>query len=218
MRLILMGCPGAGKGTQAAFITERYGIPQISTGDMLRSAIQSGSSIGLAAKKIMDSGALVPDEIILALVKERLAQPDCQQGFLLDGFPRTIPQVEALRKMGIKLDFVIEIAVDDDEVVRRLTGRRVHLSSGRTYHLDYNPPKISDIDDVTGESLIQREDDKEVTVRKRLQVYQHQTRPLLDYFVQWEKTNDPLAPKCKRVSGNLSVEEVKRQIFRVLEG
>lgn len=217
MRLILMGCPGAGKGTQAAFITKRFGVPQISTGDMLRAAVQSDSDVGRAAKKIMDSGAYVSDDIILELVKERIAQPDCANGFLFDGFPRTIPQVEALRQMGVRLDCVIEIVVDDEEVVRRLTGRRVHLVSGRTYHVDYHPPKISDKDDLTGEELIQRDDDKEETVRKRLEIYHQQTRPLMNYFAQWAATSDPMAPRCEQILGRLPVHEVKEKIFEILE-
>src|SRR5437868_3710774 len=190
MRLILLGAPGAGKGTQAAFICKRYGIPQISTGDMLRAAVKAGTPLGLAAKKVMDSGALVSDDIIIGLVKERIAQPDCAKGFLFDGFPRTIPQADAMKAAGVKLDFVLEIDVPDEDIIERMSGRRAHLASGRTYHVLFNPPKVDGRDDVTGEELVQREDDKEATVRKRLEVYQRQTRPLVAYYSDWAATGD----------------------------
>ena len=185
MRLVLLGPPGAGKGTQANYITTKFGIPQISTGDMLRAALKTGTPLGLAAKQVMDQGALVSDDIIIALVQERLKQPDCQKGYLFDGFPRTIPQAEALRKAGVPLDFVLEIDVPDEEIVARMSGRRVHMSSGRTYHVKFNPPKVEGKDDATGEALIQRDDDKEETVRKRLEVYHSQTKPLVAYYSKW---------------------------------
>src|SRR6059058_3842755 len=201
MRLILLGPPGAGKGTQAAFICQKFGIPQISTGDMLRAAVKAGSPLGLAAKKVMDSGALVSDEIIIGLVKERLAQPDCAKGFLFDGFPRTIPQAEAMRNAGVKLDHVLEIDVPFDAIVERMSGRRSHPGSGRTYHVKFNPPKVAGVDDITGEALVQREDDKEETVRKRLQVYADQTRPLVHYYANWAKAAPAQAPKYRAISG-----------------
>src|SRR5919206_3828561 len=181
MRLILLGAPGAGKGTQANFIKEKFNIPQISTGDMLRAAVKAGTPLGLAAKQVMDAGGLVPDDVIIGLVKERIAQPDCRQGFLFDGFPRTIPQADAMRDAGVDIDYVIEIDVDDAEIIKRLSGRRVHLPSGRTYHVQFNPPKTPGKDDVTGEDLIQRDDDREETIRKRLQIYHEQTKQLVDY-------------------------------------
>jgi adenylate kinase len=217
MRLILLGAPGAGKGTQANYITAKYGIPQISTGDMLRSAVKAGTQLGLEAKKHMDTGALVPDDVIIGLVKERLKQPDCDRGFLFDGFPRTIPQAEALKNAGVDLDCVLEIEVQDDEIIRRMSGRRVHLASGRTYHVQFNPPKVADKDDVTGEALIQREDDKEATVRKRLQVYYDQTKPLVKYYSDWEKSGDPRAPQVRKVLGTGSVEEIRDRVFAALE-
>ena len=217
MRIILLGGPGAGKGTQAGFITEKYGIPQISTGDMLRAAVKAGTPLGKAAKKIMDAGGLVSDDIILGLVRERISQPDCANGFLLDGFPRTIPQAEALRQQGIDIDHVVEIAVDDDEIIKRMSGRRVHLPSGRTYHVIYNPPKVEGKDDVTGEDLIQRDDDKEETVRKRLQVYHEQTEPLIAFYSEWAASGDPHAPRYTRIEGIGSVEEIRDRIFAVLE-
>src|SRR3989338_424353 len=201
MKLILLGGQGAGKGTQAAFITEKYGIPQISTGDMLRAAVKAGTPMGLAAKKVMDSGGLVSDDIILGLIADRLKQPDCANGFLLDGFPRTIPQAEALRTQGVELDYVLEIDVSDEEIIRRMSGRRVHLGSGRTYHVAFNPPKVEGKDDVTGEPLIQRDDDKEETVKKRLAVYHSQTKPLVDYYSKWSDTGAKGAPKHRKVSG-----------------
>ncbi|MDA8255117.1 MAG: adenylate kinase [Betaproteobacteria bacterium] len=216
MKLILLGGPGAGKGTQAGFITEKYGIPQISTGDMLRAAVKSGSPMGLAAKKVMDAGGLVSDDIILGLIAERLKQPDCAKGFLLDGFPRTIPQAEALRTQGVELDFVLEIDVSDEEIIRRMSGRRVHPGSGRTYHVVFNPPKVEGKDDVTGEPLIQRDDDKEETVKKRLAVYHSQTKPLIDYYSKWSNTGAKGAPKYKRVSGIGSLDAIKSAVFAAL--
>jgi adenylate kinase len=216
MRLILLGAPGAGKGTQAAFICQKYGIPQISTGDMLRAAVKAGTSLGVAAKKVMDAGGLVSDDLIIALVKERIAQPDCAGGFLFDGFPRTIPQAEAMKVAGVKLDYVLEIDVPDAAIIERMSGRRVHAASGRTYHLKFNPPKAEGKDDVTGEELIQRVDDHEDTVRKRLEVYQSQTRPLVDYYSQWAATGDPQAPQYRRISGMGSVEEITARAMQAL--
>jgi adenylate kinase len=217
MRVILLGPPGAGKGTQAAFITERYGIPQISTGDMLRAAVKSGSPLGLAAKKVMDAGQLVSDDIIVGLVKERLKEPDCAAGYLFDGFPRTIPQADALRTAGIKVDVVLEIDVPDADIIERMSGRRVHLASGRTYHVKFNPPRVADRDDATGEPLIQRDDDREAVVRKRLEVYHAQTRLLVDYYTKWAASGDPAAPRYRKVSGVGSVEEVRDRVFDALE-
>lgn len=216
MKLILLGGPGAGKGTQAGFITEKYGIPQISTGDMLRAAVKSGSPMGLAAKKVMDAGGLVSDDIILGLIAERLKQPDCVKGFLLDGFPRTIPQAEALRTQGVELDYVLEIDVSDEEIIRRMSGRRVHPGSGRTYHVVFNPPKVEGKDDVTGEPLIQRDDDKEETVKKRLTVYHSQTKPLIDYYSKWSNSGDKGSPKHRRVSGIGSLDAIKSAVFAAL--
>ena len=209
MRLILLGPPGAGKGTQATFITEAFGIPQISTGDMLRAAVKAGTPVGLAAKKVMDSGALVSDEIIISLVHDRLQQPDCRHGYLFDGFPRTIPQAQAMRDARVALDYVLEIAVPDAAIVERMSGRRTHVASGRSYHVRFNPPKVADRDDVTGEPLVQREDDREETVRKRLEVYQAQTRPLVDYYAKWAAQGDPEAPAYRRIDGTASVEQVR---------
>lgn len=211
MRIILLGSPGSGKGTQAQFITQKYGIPQISTGDMLRAAVREATPLGLAAKQVMDSGALVSDEIILGLIKERIKQPDCQNGFLLDGFPRTIAQAEGLKAMAVAIDTVIEIAVDDEQIVRRMAGRRVHLASGRTYHIDFNPPKTEGIDDVTGEPLIQRDDDKEETVRKRLAVYHEQTKPLVDYYSSQEQ-----GVQFNTISGVGGVDEITHKIFAII--
>jgi adenylate kinase len=208
MRMILLGAPGAGKGTQASFICQKYGIPQISTGDMLRAAVKAGTELGLAAKKVMDAGALVSDDIIIGLVKERITQPDCANGFLFDGFPRTIPQAEAMRHAGVKLDLVLEIDVPDEAIIERMSGRRVHAASGRTYHVKFNPPKVAGKDDVTGEELIQRKDDEEATVRTRLQVYQDQTRPLVDYYSQWAAAGDAQAPRYRKISGLGTVEEI----------
>ncbi len=216
MRLILLGAPGAGKGTQAAFICKKFGIPQISTGDMLRAAVKAGTPLGLAAKKVMDSGALVSDEIIIGLVKERIAQPDCANGFLFDGFPRTIPQADAMKHAGVKLDVVLEIDVPDEAIIERMSGRRVHLASGRSYHVKFNPPKVAGIDDVTGEALVQREDDKEETVRKRLEVYQKQTRPLVDYYSAWAASGDAGAPRYRRISGSGSVDEITARALAAL--
>ena len=216
MRLILLGAPGAGKGTQAAFVTQKYGIPQISTGDMLRAAVKAGTRMGLEAKKFMDAGALVPDEVIIGLVKDRIEQADCANGFLFDGFPRTIPQAEAMKQAGVDLDYVVEVDVDDAEIVRRLSGRRVHLPSGRTYHLQFNPPKVTGKDDVTGEALIQRDDDKEDTVQKRRQVYHSQTKPLVAYYSSWAATGGAGAPKYRRISGTGTMEQIRDRIFAAL--
>lgn len=216
MRLILLGGPGAGKGTQANFIKEKFGIPQISTGDMLRAAVKAGTQLGLEAKKFMDAGALVPDDVIIGLVKERIKEPDCQKGFLFDGFPRTIPQAEAMKQAGVAIDYVVEIDVPDEEIIKRMSGRRVHLASGRTYHVIFNPPKVEGKDDVTGEPLIQRDDDKEETVRKRLEVYHAQTEPLVDFYKKWAATGDANAPKYVRINGVGSVEDIKNAIFKAL--
>jgi adenylate kinase len=216
MRLILLGPPGAGKGTQAAFIARRYGIPQISTGDMLRAAAKSGTPLGLAAKKLMDAGQLVSDEVIVALVEERLRQPDCAPGYLLDGFPRTIPQAEAMRAVALPLDCVLEIDVPDDEIVVRMGGRRVHPGSGRIYHVKFNPPKAPDRDDVTGEPLIHREDDREPTVKERLAIYRRQTKPLIDYYSRWAASGDARAPRLARISGLGKVEEIRDRAFAAL--
>jgi len=218
MRLILLGAPGAGKGTQAQFICERFNIPQISTGDMLRAAVKEGSDLGLKVKEIMNSGGLVSDDIIIALVKERISQPDCANGFLFDGFPRTIPQAQAMRDAEVKIDHVLEIAVDDEEIVKRLAGRRVHPGSGRVYHLEYQPPKEEGKDDVTGEALIQRDDDRESTVRNRLAVYHEQTAPLVDYYQQWAKEAPEAAPAYHRVEGVGSIDDITAQVIEALEG
>ena len=216
MRLILLGAPGAGKGTQATFVCQKYGIPQISTGDMLRAAVKAGSPLGIEAKKVMDSGALVGDDIIIGLVKERLGQPDCTNGFLLDGFPRTIRQADAMRAAGVKLDHVLEIDIPFDVIIERMGGRRSHAASGRTYHLKFNPPRIDGKDDVTGEPLIQRDDDKEETVKKRLEVYAAQTLPLVDYYSNWASTDPANAPRCQRISGTGSVEEITQRVLKAL--
>jgi adenylate kinase len=216
MKLILLGPPGAGKGTQAAFIRDRFGIPQISTGDMLRAAVSAGTPLGLAAKKVMDSGQLVSDDIIIGLVKERLKQPDCAAGYLFDGFPRTIPQAEAMRAASVALDCVLEIEVPDDEIIARMSGRRVHPASGRSYHVRFHPPRIADRDDVTGEPLIQREDDREDTVRKRLEVYRAQTRPLVDYYGKWASSGDARAPKYRKISGLGPVETIRARALAAL--
>jgi adenylate kinase len=217
MKLILLGAPGAGKGTQAQFICEHFGIPQISTGDMLRAAVKAGTPLGVAAKKVMDAGGLVSDEIIIGLVSDRLQKPDCAEGYLFDGFPRTLPQAEAMKAAGVALDYVLEIDVADEEIIERMSGRRVHLASGRTYHLRFNPPQEPGKDDATGEELIQRADDQEETVRKRLQIYHSQTKPLLDYYRAWAATGDPKAPKCPRIAGVGSVEEIKKAAFDALQ-
>lgn len=216
MRLILLGAPGAGKGTQAAFICQKYGIPQISTGDMLRAAVKAGTPLGLAAKKVMDSGALVSDDIIIGLVKERIAQPDCAKGFLFDGFPRTIPQAEAMKSAGVKLDYVLEIDVPFEAIIERMSGRRSHPASGRTYHVKFNPPKTEGKDDVTGEPLIQRDDDKEDTVKKRLEVYAAQTRPLVEYYSNWAKADPQGAPKYRKIDGMGSVEDITSRAMQAL--
>jgi adenylate kinase len=216
MRLILLGAPGAGKGTQATVICKRFAIPQISTGDMLRAAVKAGTPLGLKAKKVMDSGALVSDDIIIGLVKERLAEPDCANGFLFDGFPRTIPQAEAMKSAGVHLDYVLEIDVPDSSIVERMSGRRVHVASGRTYHVRFNPPKTEGRDDVTGEELIQRVDDLEETVKKRLSVYALQTRPLVAYYEQWAASGEPGAPAYRRISGVGSVDEISARALAAL--
>lgn len=216
MRLILLGAPGAGKGTQAAFITKKYGIPQISTGDMLRAAVRAGTPLGLEARKFMDAGALVPDEVIIGLVEDRIRQPDCTNGFLFDGFPRTIPQAEAMKQAGVDLDYVVEIDVDDAEIIKRLSGRRTHPASGRTYHAQFQPPRVAGKDDVTGEDLVQREDDKEETIRKRLQVYHDQTSQLVDYYSSWAARGNERAPKYRKVAGTGSVEDIRERIFAAL--
>jgi adenylate kinase len=216
MRLILLGPPGAGKGTQAAFICRQFSIPQVSTGDMLRAAVKAGTPLGVAAKKVMDSGALVGDDIIIGLVKERITQPDCANGFLFDGFPRTIPQAQAMRDAGVKLDVVLEIDVPDSAIIERMSGRRVHLASGRTYHVKHNPPRVDGRDDLTGEPLIQRDDDQEATVRKRLEVYQSQTRPLVEYYATWADSGDSSAPRYRRISGTGSVEEITARAMAAL--
>ncbi|MBN9123781.1 MAG: adenylate kinase [Nitrosospira sp. 56-18] len=217
MIIILLGGPGAGKGTQANYIKERFGIPQISTGDMLRAAVKAGTELGMMAKKIMDAGGLVSDDIIIGLVKSRIAQPDCRKGFLFDGFPRTIPQANAMKTAGVPINFVIEIDVSDDEIIKRLSGRRMHPSSGRSYHVIFNPPKVADVDDVTGEPLIQRDDDKEETVRKRLEIYHAQTKPLVEYYSKWSTAGGQGAPKYVRIAGVGSVEGIRDSIFASLK-
>jgi adenylate kinase len=216
MKLILLGPPGAGKGTQAAFIRDKFGIPQISTGDMLRAAVKAGTPLGLGAKKVMDAGQLVSDDIIIGLVKERLKQDDCKRGYLFDGFPRTIPQAEAMQAAAVPIDYVLEIDVPDDDIITRMSGRRVHPASGRTYHVKFNPPRVEGRDDQTGEPLIQRDDDREETVRKRLDVYRAQTRPLVDYYGKWAASCDPRAPKYRKISGRGAVDEVKARAFAAL--
>ncbi len=217
MRLILLGPPGAGKGTQAAFICKTFDIPQISTGDMLRAAVKAGTPLGIEAKKVMDSGGLVSDDIIIGLVKDRLTQPDCANGYLFDGFPRTIPQAEAMREAKVALDYVLEIDVPDADIINRMSGRRVHPNSGRVYHIKFNPPKNEGLDDQTGEALIQRDDDKEETVSKRLQVYQDQTRPLVDYYSTWAKQGDPAAPAYRKISGTGDVKVVTERALGALK-
>ncbi len=217
MRLILLGPPGAGKGTQATFIKAHFRIPQISTGDMLRAAVKAGTPLGLAAKKVMDAGGLVSDDIIIGLVKDRLREPDCAAGYLFDGFPRTIPQADAMKAAGVRIDFVLEIDVDDAEIIQRMSGRRVHAASGRTYHVRFNPPKTAGRDDVTGEPLIQRDDDKEETVRKRLEVYRAQTRPLIDYYLAWAASGDANAPHYRRIEGIGKVEAIRDLAFAALK-
>ncbi len=216
MRLILLGAPGAGKGTQATFICRHFGIPQISTGDMLRAAVKAGTPLGLKAKAVMDSGALVSDDIIIGLVKERLTQPDCAKGFLFDGFPRTIPQAEAMKVAGVRLDFVLEIDVPFDMIIERMSGRRSHPVSGRTYHIRFNPPKVPGIDDISGEPLIQRDDDREDTVRKRLDVYSEQTRPLVDYYSKWAAADPAGGPKYRKIDGTGTVQEITARAMAAL--
>ncbi len=216
MRLILLGAPGAGKGTQATFICQKYGIPQISTGDMLRAAVKAGTPLGLQAKSVMESGGLVSDDLIINLVKERIAQPDCANGFLFDGFPRTIPQAEAMKAAGVKLDYVLEIDVPFDAIIERMSGRRSHPASGRTYHVKFNPPKVEGVDDVTGEPLVQRDDDKDETVKTRLEVYSAQTRPLVDYYSNWAKQDPAAAPKYRAISGMGSVDDITARALEAL--
>jgi len=216
MRLILLGPPGAGKGTQAKFICDRFGIPQISTGDMLRAEIKAGSALGKEAKKVMDAGHLVSDQLIVEMVKKRLKKPDCKAGYLFDGFPRTIPQAEAMEQAGVAVDYVLEIDVPDEEIIARLSGRRVHPASGRSYHVRFHPPKVAGQDDVTGEPLIQRDDDREETVKKRLEVYRAQTRPLVDYYGRWAANGAPGAPRYRKISGLGAVEEIQRRVFAAL--
>ncbi len=217
MRLILLGGPGAGKGTQANVVKKKYGIPQISTGDMLRAAVKAGTALGMEAKGYMDSGGLVPDEVIIGLVKERILEPDCKKGFLFDGFPRTIPQADAMKAAGVPIDAVVDIDVPDEEIIKRMSGRRAHLASGRTYHVVFNPPKVEGKDDVTGEPLVQRDDDKEETVKKRLDVYHDQTEPLIDYYKKWEGSGDAGAPKYVHINGVGTLDEITGQIVGALE-
>jgi adenylate kinase len=217
MRLILLGGPGAGKGTQANNIKDKFGIPQISTGDMLRAAVKAGTDLGKEAKGYMDAGGLVPDEVIIGLVKERIKEPDCEKGFLFDGFPRTIPQADAMKEAGVPIDAVVDINVPDEEIIKRMSGRRAHLASGRTYHVIFNPPKVEGKDDVTGEPLVQRDDDREETVKKRLDVYHDQTEPLIDYYKKWEASGEAGAPKYIRVEGVGKVDEIRDAIFTALD-
>jgi adenylate kinase len=217
MRLILLGGPGAGKGTQANYIKEKYQIPQISTGDMLRAAVKAGTDLGMKAKEYMDSGGLVPDEVIIGLVKERIQEADCAKGFLFDGFPRTLPQADAMKDAGVAIDAVVEIDVPDGEIIKRMSGRRAHLASGRTYHIIYNPPKVEGKDDVTGEPLVQRDDDKEDVVKKRLDVYHAQTEPLVEYYKKWAATGEAGAPQHIRIEGVGKVDEIRDQIFTALD-
>ncbi len=216
MRLILLGAPGAGKGTQAQYLTSKYFIPQISTGDMLRAAVKAGTPLGIEAKEVMDSGGLVSDDLIIGLVKERVAKPDCENGYLLDGFPRTIPQADAMKANNIDVEYVVEIDVDDKEIVQRMAGRRMHMASGRSYHVKYNPPQVADIDDITGEPLVQREDDKEETVKERLAVYHSQTKPLVEYYSSWASSGEDKAPKYVTVAGVGSLEDIRDSIFAAL--
>ncbi|MBV9361399.1 MAG: adenylate kinase [Betaproteobacteria bacterium] len=216
MRLILLGPPGAGKGTQANFIRQKFGIPQISTGDMLRAAVKAGTPLGVAAKKVMDSGQLVSDDIIIGLVNERLKEPDCKNGYLFDGFPRTIPQAEAMKKAGVAIDYVLEIDVPDESIIERMSGRRVHTASGRTYHVKFNPPKVEGKDDATGEPLVQRDDDREETVRNRLEVYRRQSSPLVGYYTRWGSSGEAKAPKYRKISGLGSVDEITQRAFAAL--
>jgi adenylate kinases len=217
MRMMLLGGPGAGKGTQARFLSEKFGIPQISTGNMLRTHVKNGTALGMAAEKIIDSGALVSDDIIVGMVKERIREADCVNGFLFDGFPRTIPQADAMKAAGVNIDYIVEIAVEDAEIIERMSGRRVHIASGRTYHVKFNPPKVAGKDDVTGEDLIQREDDKEETVKKRIAIYRAQTEPLVKYYADWAASGDPKAPKYIRIRGAGKVDEIRDAIFAALK-
>jgi adenylate kinase len=217
MRLILLGAPGAGKGTQAAFIKERFNIPQISTGDMLRAAVKAGTPLGLAAKQVMDGGGLVSDDIIIGLVKDRLREPDCARGYLFDGFPRTLPQADAMKEAEVKVDYVLEIDVPESDIIERMSGRWVHPASGRSYHVKFNPPKAAGKDDVTGDDLVQRDDDREETVRKRLAVYVAQTRPLVDYYTRWAQSGDPSAPQVRKISGLGSVDQIRDRVFEALK-
>ncbi len=217
MKLILLGPPGAGKGTQATFIKEKFGIPQISTGDMLRAAVKAGTALGLEAKKIMDAGGLVRDDIIIGLVKDRLKEPDCQNGYMFDGFPRTIPQADAMKEAGVAIDYVLEIDVPDAAIIERMSGRRAHLPSGRTYHVKFNPPKVAGKDDVSGEDLVQRDDDKEETVKKRLDVYHSQTKALVDYYGKWAAGGQPGAPKYRKIDGMGKVEDIRDRAFAALK-
>lgn len=217
MRLILLGPPGAGKGTQASFIKERFGIPQIATGDMLRAAVREGTPLGIEAKKTMDAGGLVSDDTIIGLVRDRLTQDDCQAGYMFDGFPRTIPQADALKDVNVSLDFVLVMEVDDEAIIERISGRRVHPASGRIYHVTHNPPKVAGKDDESGEDLVLRDDDREETVRKRLEIYHAQTKPLIDYYVRWETSGDPEAPKVRRISGLGTVGEITQRAFSALK-
>lgn len=217
MRLILLGGPGAGKGTQANFIKDRYAIPQISTGDMLRAAVKAGTALGKEAKGYMDAGKLVPDAVIIGLVKERIREKDCAKGFLFDGFPRTIPQADAMKEAGVPIEAVVDINVPDEEIIKRMSGRRAHLASGRTYHVIFNPPKVEGKDDVTGEPLVQRDDDKEETVKKRLDVYHEQTEPLIDYYKKWRAAGDPAAPRYVRIEGVGKVDQIRDSIFAALD-
>ncbi|MBM3342743.1 MAG: adenylate kinase [Betaproteobacteria bacterium] len=217
MRILLLGQPGAGKGTQAQFLMARYGIPQVSSGDMLRAAISANTKLGVQAKSYMDNGTLVPDQLVIELVKERISEPDCANGFIMDGFPRTLPQADALRNAGIDLDFVVEIEVEDAEILRRMSGRRVHLASGRSYHIEFNPPKVAGQDDITGEPLTQRADDNEQTVKLRLDVYRQQTKPLVQYYIDWAKSGDARAPRHVHVQGRGAVEAIREQIFTELD-
>lgn len=216
MRIILLGPPGAGKGTQAGFITKQFGVPQISTGDMLRAAVKAGTPLGIAAKKVMDAGGLVSDDIIINLVKERLTQADCASGYLFDGFPRTIPQAQAMKEAQVKLDAVLEITVPDADIIERMSGRRVHVASGRTYHVKFNPPKTEGKDDLTGEALIQRDDDLESTVRKRLEVYHSQTKPLVEFYSRWASSGDAHAPRMFTISGVGPVDEITSRVMQAL--
>lgn len=216
MRILLLGMPGAGKGTQAQFLTEKYQIPQISTGDMLRAAIKADTPLGVEAKKYMNKGDLVPDHVVIELVKQRIKNPDCANGFIIDGFPRTIPQAEALRKAGVDIDFVVEIEVGDMEILRRMSGRRVHAPSGRSYHIEFNPPKVPGKDDITGEDLVQRADDREETVRKRISTYHSVTKPLIQYYMNWAAGGDPHAPKYVNIYGRGSVDHIRDKLFAAL--